>query len=111
MRTSLPAGSALAVDREHFSKQVQKRLESFDNINVIREELTEIDPNIPTIIATGPLTSDGLSQSIAKLVDEDALYFYDAVAPIVDKDSINFDIAYRKSRYDKGDGKITSTVR
>ncbi|NMB17858.1 MAG: methylenetetrahydrofolate--tRNA-(uracil(54)-C(5))-methyltransferase (FADH(2)-oxidizing) TrmFO, partial [Erysipelothrix sp.] len=101
----LPAGSALAVDREHFSKQVQKRLESFDNINVIREELTEIDPNIPTIIATGPLTSDSLSQSIAKLVDEDALYFYDAVAPIVDKDSINFDIAYRKSRYDKGDGK------
>lgn len=101
----LPAGSALAVDREHFSKQVQKRLESFDNIIVIREELTEIDPNIPTIIATGPLTSDSLSQSIAKLVDEDALYFYDAVAPIVDKDSINFDIAYRKSRYDKGDGK------
>ena len=101
----LPAGSALAVDRENFSKQVQKRLESFDNINVIREELTEIDPNIPTIIATGPLTSDSLSQSISKLVDEDALYFYDAVAPIVDKDSINFDIAYRKSRYDKGDGK------
>jgi len=101
----LPAGSALAVDRENFSKHVQKRLESFDNINVIREELTEVDPNIPTIIATGPLTSDSLSQSIAKLVDEDALYFYDAVAPIVDKDSINFDIAYRKSRYDKGDGK------
>ena len=101
----IPAGSALAVDRDGFSEKVMAVLNEFDNITLMREELTEIDPDIPTIVATGPLTSDSLSQSIAKLLDTDALYFYDAVAPIVDGETINFDIAYRKSRYDKGDGK------
>ena len=101
----IPAGSALAVDRDGFSEKVMAVLNEFDNITLMREELTEIDPDIPTIVATGPLTSDSLSQSIAKLLDTDALYFYDAVVPIVDGETINFDIAYRKSRYDKGDGK------
>lgn len=101
----IPAGSALAVDREGFSQAVMDALSQFENIHIKNEELTEIDPNILTLIATGPLTSDALSQSIGKLVDQDSLYFYDAVAPIVDGETINFDIAYFKSRYDKGDGK------
>lgn len=101
----IPAGSALAVDREGFSGRVMEVLKTFDNIHVVNEELTEIDVNTPTIIATGPLTSDTLSSAIGKLVNDDSLYFYDAVAPIVDGETINFDIAYRKSRYDKGDGK------
>lgn len=101
----IPAGSALAVDREGFSERVMEVLKTFDNIHVVNEELTEIDVNTPTIIATGPLTSDTLSGAIGKLVNADSLYFYDAVAPIVDGETINFDIAYRKSRYDKGDGK------
>ncbi|HLV49484.1 MAG TPA: methylenetetrahydrofolate--tRNA-(uracil(54)-C(5))-methyltransferase (FADH(2)-oxidizing) TrmFO [Erysipelothrix sp.] len=101
----IPAGSALAVDREGFSGRVMEVLKTFDNIHVVNEELTEIDVNTPTIIATGPLTSDTLSNAIGKLVNDDSLYFYDAVAPIVDGETINFDIAYRKSRYDKGDGK------
>ncbi len=101
----IPAGSALAVDRENFSHFVEAKLAKMDNVTIIKEEITEIDPNIPTIIATGPLTSTDLSKSIQTLVHDESLYFYDAVAPIVDSESINFDIAYRKSRYDKGDGK------
>lgn len=101
----IPAGSALAVDRTNFSEFIEAKLKTFPNFTLITEEITEIDPSIPTIIATGPLTSDKLSKSIMELVDDESLYFYDAVAPIVDVDSINFDIAYRKSRYDKGDGK------
>ncbi|HZJ87138.1 MAG TPA: methylenetetrahydrofolate--tRNA-(uracil(54)-C(5))-methyltransferase (FADH(2)-oxidizing) TrmFO [Erysipelothrix sp.] len=101
----IPAGSALAVDRAELSAFVEKTLNEFDNITIIKEEIKELDPSIPTIIATGPLTSDDLSKSIKKLLDDESLYFYDAVAPIVDGESINFDIAYRKSRYDKGDGK------
>ncbi len=101
----IPAGSALAVDRQDFSEYVENTLKTFDNLTIVKEEITEIDPNIPTIIATGPLTSDNLSKSIQDLVHDTSLYFYDAVAPIVDAETINFDIAYRKSRYDKGDGK------
>lgn len=101
----IPAGSALAVDRQNFSEYVENTLKTFDNLTIVKEEITEIDPNIPTIIATGPLTSDNLSKSIQDLVHDTSLYFYDAVAPIVDAETINFDIAYRKSRYDKGDGK------
>ncbi len=99
----LPAGSALAVDRNHFSDQVSSHLRSMDNIIIRNEEITELD-DLPTIIATGPLTSDGLSNHLKTLLNQDSLYFYDAIAPIVSVDSINFDIAYRKSRYDKGDG-------
>lgn len=101
----LPAGSALAVDRVGFSERVQERLLHMENITVMREEFSTLDPAIPTIVATGPLTSDELSKSIQSLIKESDLYFYDAVAPIVSSDSINFDIAYRKSRYDKGDGQ------
>lgn len=101
----IPAGSALAVDRLLFSEYVEKTLRQFENLTIIKEEIQTLDPDIPTIIATGPLTSDALSKSIQSIVDETSLYFYDAVAPIVDAETINFDIAYRKSRYDKGDGK------
>ena len=100
----IPAGSALAVDRKELSSYVEKALSEFDNLTIIKEEIKALDPSIPTIVATGPLTSDNLSNSIKALMKDDSLYFYDAVAPIVDGESINFDIAYRKSRYDKGDG-------
>ena len=98
----VPAGSALAVDREGFSKSITDAIRSHENITVIEEEVSEI-PSGPTIIATGPLTSDTLSQSIQSLLKEDTFYFYDAAAPIVEKDSIDFTKAYYKSRYDKGE--------
>ena len=102
--TRIPAGSSLAVDRELFSKKITETLENMDNINIISQEITDIDVSIPTIIASGPLTSDALSESIAKLLGTQKLYFFDAIAPIVAFDSINFDIAYFKDRYDKGSG-------
>ncbi len=101
-KNALPAGSALAVDRELFSKQIEEKIRSHPKITVIEEELTSI-PEDTTIICSGPLTSDALSLSIQECLEEDAFYFYDAAAPIVEKQSINFDIAYYKSRYDKGD--------
>ena len=97
--TSVPAGSSLAVDRELFSARITEIIESEPNIEVIREELTEIPADSPTIIATGPLTSDALSQKIIELLDQKSLYFYDAAAPIIEKDSIDFSKAYVKSRY------------
>lgn len=99
----VPAGAALAVDRDGFSEALTKKIKSLDNVNVINEEVIKINIDEPTIIATGPLTSDDLSIEIQKLVNEDSLYFYDAAAPIIEKDSINMDIAYYKSRYDKND--------
>jgi len=101
-KTKVPAGSSLAVDRELFSKEVTEVIKSMPNIKVISEEVTSIDTNIPTIIASGPLTSDLLSQEISKLLGDEGLYFFDAIAPIVNYDTINFDIAYFKDRYDKG---------
>lgn len=98
----IPAGAALAVDREEFSKALTKKIMSLKNVNIINEEVIKINDK-PTIIATGPLTSDSLSNEIMKLVNEDSLYFYDAAAPIIEKDSINMNIAYFKSRYDKND--------
>ncbi len=103
-KTRVPAGSSLSVDREKFSEEITRILNSFDNIEIISEEVTHIDTSIPTIIATGPLTSDALSEEISKLLGREGLYFFDAIAPIVEYDSINFDIAYIKDRYDKGDG-------
>lgn len=97
----IPAGSALAVDRYSFSKYITDTLRNNELIEIVEEEVTEI-PEGPTIIATGPLTSDALSSSIAKFIDEDYLYFYDAAAPIVTLDSIDMNKVYRKSRYDKG---------
>lgn len=101
-QTRVPAGNSLSVDRNLFSQQVTKYLESMDNVNIIREEITNIDTSNPTVIATGPLTSDALSNSIAQLLGSEGLYFFDAIAPIVAFDTINFDTAYFKDRYDKG---------
>lgn len=98
----VPAGNALAIDREGFSKRVTELIESNQNINLIREEVTEI-PDGNTILASGPLTSEGLAESIKKFTQNDYLYFFDAIAPIIEKDSINFDIAFWASRYDKGE--------
>ncbi|HCR70316.1 MAG TPA: methylenetetrahydrofolate--tRNA-(uracil(54)-C(5))-methyltransferase (FADH(2)-oxidizing) TrmFO [Anaerolineae bacterium] len=100
--TALPAGAALAVDREAFAKLVTEKINSHPLIQVIREEYTHI-PDTPVIVASGPLTSDSLSQSIAKLSGEEHLFFFDAIAPIVRADTINMEIAFRASRYDKGD--------
>lgn len=102
--TRVPAGSSLSVDRELFAKKITETLEDMPNVEIIREEILDIDTTIPTIIASGPLTSDGLATQIKKLVGSEELYFFDAIAPIVAYDSINFDIAYIKDRYDKGDG-------
>ncbi|HEY75632.1 MAG TPA: FADH(2)-oxidizing methylenetetrahydrofolate--tRNA-(uracil(54)-C(5))-methyltransferase TrmFO [Thermoflexia bacterium] len=99
--TRVPAGSALAVDRERFAEEVTRRIEAHPRIQVIREEVTEI-PDGPTVIATGPLTSEPLAQAIAELTGEEYLYFYDAMAPIVAADSIDMSIAFRASRYGKG---------
>ena len=100
--TSLPAGQALAVDREEFSKKVTKLIEENPNIEVIRKESTKIDGNNGiTIIATGPLTSDKMSSQIIKLTGKEHLAFYDAAAPIIEKESINFNIAFYGDRYGK----------
>ena len=98
---ALPSGSALAVDRDGFSQKITKMITEHPLVNVYHKELTAI-PDGPTIIASGPLTSPALSAAIAEFVDKDFLYFYDAVAPIIIKDSIDFSVAYYKSRYDKG---------
>ena len=100
--TSVPAGQALAVDREIFSKRVTEELEQNPLIEIIHEEVTNIEKMAKegiVIIATGPLTSEGLAKQIAKITGEDKLYFYDAAAPIVSKESINFDIAFYGDRY------------
>ncbi|MGE5464265.1 MAG: methylenetetrahydrofolate--tRNA-(uracil(54)-C(5))-methyltransferase (FADH(2)-oxidizing) TrmFO [Syntrophothermus sp.] len=99
---SLPAGGALAVDRELFAQQVTRRVQSHPNIQIVREEVKEI-PNTPTIIASGPLTSPSLSESIARLSSEEHLYFFDAIAPVIHADSIDMQIAFRASRYGTGE--------
>ena len=102
IENSVPAGNALAIAREDFSKAVTKRIEEDSNIELIREELTEI-PEGNVIIASGPLTSDSLAESIKKFTKSEHLHFFDAIAPIVEVDSINFDKAFWASRYDKGE--------
>ncbi len=98
--TSVPAGQALAVDREKFSDLVTSEINKLDNVEIIREEFNkEIDDNCITVIATGPLTSEKMEKQILKLTGKDKLYFYDAVAPIIDKSSINMDIAFYGDRY------------
>lgn len=99
--TKVPAGSALAVDREKFSQMITERIENDPNIEVIHEDVAVI-PDTPVIVATGPLSSDNMIQAMSKYIDNRYCYFYDAAAPIVTSDSIDFSIAYRKSRYDKG---------
>ncbi|SEN79130.1 FADH(2)-oxidizing methylenetetrahydrofolate--tRNA-(uracil(54)-C(5))-methyltransferase TrmFO [Lihuaxuella thermophila] len=99
---AVPAGGALAVDREAFSAEITETLHHHPLVEIIKEEVTEI-PDGPTVIATGPLTSQALSDKLKELTGEEYLYFYDAAAPIVEKDSINMDKVFVASRYDKGD--------
>jgi len=99
---ALPAGGALAVDRELFARKVTERIESHPNIEIVREEVKEI-PNSLTIVASGPLTSPALSQSIATLSSEEHLFFFDAIAPVIHADSINMEVAFRASRYGTGE--------
>ena len=107
-KVSVPAGQALAVDREMFATEVTKLIEENEYIEVIRKEVTEIPEDSIVIIATGPLTSEKLSLEIAKLTGNDKLYFYDAAAPIVEKDSINMNIAFYGDRYTQERGKDES---
>lgn len=101
-QTAVAAGSALAVDREEFSRRIEKNLLQQKNFTLTRAEIFEIPQNVLTIIATGPLTSDLLAQSIQKMIGGEYLYFYDAIAPIIEADSIDMDKVYWASRYDKG---------
>ena len=100
-KTAVPAGQALAVDREKFAEAVTKVVEEDENIEIIREEVTEIPEDGIVIIATGPLTSDTLANKIKALVGEEALAFYDAAAPLIEKDSIDMNIAFYGNRYDQ----------
>jgi methylenetetrahydrofolate--tRNA-(uracil-5-)-methyltransferase len=100
--TRVPAGAALAVDRERFAGHVTARIESHPNIEIVREEAMTIPSDAITIIATGPLTSESLTREIMKLTGDDQLYFYDAIAPIIAADSIDRTIAFRAARYGKG---------
>ena len=101
--SQVPAGGALAIDRELFSEKVTEKINNNKNINVIREELTQIPQNMPVIIASGPLTSEALSNNIKIFLGEEYLHFFDAIAPIVEKDTINFEKAFYLNRYNKGD--------
>src|SRR5581483_6199310 len=100
--TKVPAGAALAVDRERFSAEVTRRLSEHPNIEVIREEVSGINDDDITIIATGPLTSPALSAEIGRLTGSGHLYFYDAIAPVVDAETIDYDVVFRAARYGKG---------
>lgn len=99
---AVPAGSALAVDRETFSQYITDTIKNHPLVEVVNEEMTSL-PEGPCIIATGPLTSDTLAKAIHDFTTEDTFHFYDAAAPIIEKDSIDFSKAYYKSRYDKGE--------
>lgn len=99
---AVPAGSALAVDRETFSQYITDTIKNHPLVEVVNDEMTSL-PEGPCIIATGPLTSDTLAKAIHDFTAEDTFHFYDAAAPIIEKDSIDFSKAYYKSRYDKGE--------
>lgn len=98
----VPAGSALAVDRDQFAQGVTRALEGHPNIRIIREEVTDIPTDCVCIVATGPLTSDALAKAIQTLTHSKHLYFFDAISPIIDADSIDMTKVFRASRYDKG---------
>lgn len=100
--TKIPAGAALAVDRNKFAEYITEKIERHPNIEIVREEFIEIQPDEITIIATGPLTSDALTSEIMKFTGDAQLYFYDAIAPIVAADSIDMSVAFRAARYGKG---------
>ncbi len=108
---SVPAGGALAVDREKFSQKITETLENLPNINVIREEVKKIPENYDVVvIATGPLTSEELSKEIQKLTGQEHLYFYDAIAPTVDAETVDFSKGFWGDRYGKGEGDYFNCV-
>lgn len=98
----VPAGSALAVDRDQFSLAITRALESHPNVRILHEEISEIPTDCLCIIATGPLTSDKLSAAIRAVTQSQHLYFFDAISPIIDAESINMEVVFAASRYDKG---------
>jgi methylenetetrahydrofolate--tRNA-(uracil-5-)-methyltransferase len=100
---SVPAGASLAVDREKFSEAITKKLENESNIIIRREEMEEIPTDGIVILATGPLTSQGLSKSMSRLLGNQSLYFYDAISPIISSDSLQMDQLFFANRYDKGE--------
>lgn len=102
-KTQVPAGGALAVDRDRFSKYITDTIHNLDNVTIHEEEITELPTEGITVVATGPLTSDKLAEEIQKFSGTDSLHFFDAAAPIVAADSIDMDIVYKKSRYDRGE--------
>ncbi len=102
-KAKVPAGAALAVDRERFAEEVTRLIEAHPLIEVRRQEVTRVPTERPAIIATGPLTSEALTEDIRQLTGEEYLYFYDAMAPIVEADSINMEICFRASRYGRGE--------
>lgn len=99
----VPAGSSLAVDRTLFSDTIKSTLRSFEKLSIIEDVFSQIDENIPTIIATGPLTHDDLMTSLGSMFNQEFLHFFDAVSPILDGNTIDMNVCYLKSRYDKGD--------
>jgi methylenetetrahydrofolate--tRNA-(uracil-5-)-methyltransferase len=106
---ALPAGGALAVDREPFAQEVTRRLRAHPNVRVVEGEITAL-PDAPAIVATGPLTSGALAEAIAAETGQEALAFFDAIAPIVHADTIDMGVAWRQSRYDKGDTEDERTA-
>ncbi|MBW2466112.1 MAG: methylenetetrahydrofolate--tRNA-(uracil(54)-C(5))-methyltransferase (FADH(2)-oxidizing) TrmFO, partial [Deltaproteobacteria bacterium] len=107
-QTRVPAGKALAVDREKFAKFITLKIENNDHIKIIRDEVRELPYSVPgsgfTILATGPLTSDPMAESLGKLTGKDHLAFYDAIAPIVEAESLDRSIIFQASRYEEGSG-------
>jgi len=101
-RARVPAGAALAVDRQQFAEYITSEIEAHPRIEVVREEVTSLKTAEVTIVATGPLTSDSLTEEIIRLTGDDQLYFYDAIAPIIAADSIDRTIAFKAARYGKG---------
>lgn len=99
---AVPSGSALAVDRKLFSKAVERELAKYPDFHLVREEVENLDEDVPTIVATGPLTSKTMADSLACLTGKDRLFFYDAIAPIVSFESVDMDFAYFGGRYGKG---------
>lgn len=99
---AVPAGNALAVDREAFGKMITEMIENHPHITVVREEVTQLDDEL-TVLATGPLTSAGMTSELARVIGKEYLYFFDAIAPILDADSLDRSIIYEKARYDKGE--------
>ncbi|TLY34965.1 MAG: methylenetetrahydrofolate--tRNA-(uracil(54)-C(5))-methyltransferase (FADH(2)-oxidizing) TrmFO [Nitrospirae bacterium] len=100
----VPAGAALAVDRDIFAQKITHALEGHPNVRILHEQVTAIPPDAVTIVATGPLTSDGLAEHLKQLTHAQHLYFFDAIAPIIDTDSVDMSIVFKASRYDAGEG-------